>query len=216
MNKSVLITVTNQHWIHKHVVHKLLLLQQDRRYKITISMPSHKPYENNLNHIVIDFINKNYDFWLNIDSDNPPLKNPLDLINLNKDIIGLPTPIWHYLGKKKERPIYWNAYDYDPQEKAYREHKNRHGLQKVEAIGTGCFLMHKRVFQKLEMREQPFLRSWNKQGIMKKGNDIAFCEKARENGFTIYCHYDYPCDHFSELSLNETINAFRNLYEKQR
>ena len=176
-------------------------------------MPSHKPYENNLHHIVNDFMKGDYDFWLNIDSDNPPMHNPLDLIELDKDIIGLPTPIWHYVGKKGERPIYWNGYDYDQSNDAYREHPVREGLQKVDAVGTGCILISRRVFENEQMRKKPFERKLNEDGTVNKGNDISFCERVREQEFEIYCHYDYPCDHFSENSLTETSNAFKNLYE---
>lgn len=212
--KYILITVPNLHWIHKHVVHKLLLLQKDSRYRLNIMLPSNKPYENNLHHIVNDFMAGDYDFWLNIDADNPPLQNPLDLVELDKDIIGLPTPIWHYIKKGKgERPVYWNGYDYDNLNDAYREHQTREGLQKVSAVGTGCILISRRVFENKQMRKAPFERKLNKDGTVNKGNDISFCERARKQGFEIYCHYNYPCDHFSENSLTETVNAFKNLYE---
>ena len=214
--KHILITVPNMHWIHSHVVHKLLLLQKDGRYRLNIMMPSNKPYENNLHHIVNDFMKGDYDFWLNIDADNPPIQNPLDLIELDKDIIGLPTPIWHYEGqnqKKGERPVYWNGYDYDKNNGAYREHQVREGLQKVDAVGTGCVLYSRRVFEDKEMRKAPFQRTFNEDGTVQKGNDISFCERARKRGFDIYCYYDYPCDHFSENSLTEVVSAFKNLYE---
>lgn len=212
--KHILISFPNMHWIHKHVVHKMLLLMMDSRYKTNIIMPSHKPYVNNLHHIVNDFMAGDYDFWLNVDADNPPIQNPLDLVQLNKDIIGLPTPIWHYTGEKKgERPVYWNAYDYVESSDRYVEHQDKEGLQRVDAVGTGCLLMSRRVFEKPEMRKAPFMREWNEDGTVEKGNDIKFCERARENGFEIYCHYDYSCDHFSELSLSETVGAFRNMYE---
>lgn len=214
--KNVLISCTNTHWIHKHVVHKLLLLMQDGRYKVNIIMPSHKIYENNLHHIVNEFMAGPYDFWLEINSDNPPMNNPLDLVQLDRDIIGLPTPIWHFTGeKKRERPVYWNAYDYDKESEMYKEHQVREGLQKVDAVGTGCILISRRVFELPEMRKAPFMRKWNEDGTMEKGNDIMFCERARSHGFEIYCHYDYPCDHFSELSLSETTRAFRELYEEE-
>ena len=213
--KSVYITVPNEHWIHQHVVEKLLWLLIDGRYGLKINLPSRKPYENNLNHIVNEFMESGFDFWLNIDADNPPRNNPLDLVELDKDIIGLPTPIWHYIGKKGERPVYWNAYDYVPesQDKAYKEHANRDGLQKVDAVGTGCILIARRVFENAEMRKAPFSRKLHPDGTVYKGNDISFCENVRENGFEIYCHFNYPCNHFSEVELNEIVEAFRNLYE---
>lgn len=136
--KSILISIPNQHWIHSSVVYSALLLLNDKRYKTRLIMPSHKPYEDNLSRIVKDFISGSFDFWLNIDSDNPPTKNPLDLVGLNKDIIGLPTPIWHFTGNgNNERPVYWNAYDYLSEKDVYIEHQPRIGLQKSRCRRNG-------------------------------------------------------------------------------
>jgi len=213
---KILVSVPCLHWIHKHVVHKLMLLQCDQRYKLNIILPSHKPFENNLHHIVKDFMDGDYDYWLSMDSDNPPMVNPLNLIELDKDIIGLPTPVWHFENSgKKERPVVWNAYDYVPKNDAYREHTPQEGLQEVDAIGTGCFIIARRVFENPEMRKKPFERKLYPDGRVNKGNDISFCERAKAQGFKIYAHFDYPCDHFSELSLNENVRAWKNLYEKE-
>jgi hypothetical protein len=184
----------------------MLWLLKDGRYETTIIMPSHKPYENNLHHIVCDIVKGDWDFWLNIDADNPPMQNPLDLVELDKDIIGLPTPVWHFTDNG-ERPVYWNGYDYVPEKNAYKEHNPKKGLQKVDAIGTGCFLVSRRVFDNKEMQKGAFTRKLYPNGTVEKGNDISFCERAREHGFKIYCHYNYPCLHFSELELNEVVKA---------
>ncbi len=213
--KSILITIPNQHFIHKVVVHRIMMLQHDDRYRLTFKFPSHKPYENNLHHIVQEFIDGKWNFWLNIDNDNPPIGNPLDLVSLDKDIVGLPTPVWHFKddGKKGERPVYWNAYDYVSTNDAYLEHTPREGLQKVDAVGTGCLLIKRRVFLNKNMQKGAFTRKLYPNGTVNKGNDISFCERARNQGFEIYCHYDYPCQHFNKLELNEVVRAFRNLYE---
>lgn len=202
-------------YLHKILGMFIWNISRDARYILTPIWPTHSPYENNLNHIVKDFIKDDYDFWLNIDSDNPPMKNPIDLIDLDLDIIGLPTPVWHFSGNesKGERPIYWNGYDYVPKEQAYKEHLPREGLQRVDAIGTGCFIVSKRVFEDPFMRIGPFLREYREDGTVLYGNDIAFSSRARNQGFKLYMHYDYPCFHFNELDLNEIVKAFRNLYE---
>lgn len=199
-------------YIHKHVCMVTDKILMDRRYDITIIRPSHNPFENNLHHIVNDFLNRDYFFWLSIDADNPPMNNPLDLIKYDRDIIGLPTPVWHFTEKPGERPIYWNGYDYVPEKDAYREHEPKQGLQEVDAIGTGCFLISRRVFLNNQM-QGAFTRQLNKDGTVNKGNDISFCEKAKACGFKIFCHYDYPCMHFVELELNEVMKAFKLLYE---
>jgi|TARA_Y100000034_G_scaffold52908_1_gene65000 hypothetical protein len=215
-NKRVLISVTNEHWIHKTVVRRMLQLMMDGRYKNTIIMPSHKPYENNLHHIVNDVLKDGYDFWLNIDSDNPPERNPLDLVALNKDVIGLPTPVIHFDGKGTgDAPVYLNAYDYVPGADAYRPHSVFRGLRKVDAVGTGCVLFARRVFEHPEMQKGCFTRKLNPDGTVERGNDISFCERARENGFEIYAHYDYYCDHFSETSINEMVAHYSEFFDKQ-
>lgn len=217
MKQKVLISVPNVGNIHKLVNFATDRLLMERRYKTTIIRPTHNPYENNLHHIVNDFMAGDYDFWLNIDADNPPMANPLDLIELNKDIIGLPTPVWHFTGKVKgERPIYENAYKYVPEQDAYTEWPAKNGLQKVDAVGTGCILISRRVFECDVMRLAPFQRTYYKDGRVEKGNDMAFCERAAKQGFEIYAHYDYRCQHFMSLELHEVAKAFYELYENNQ
>lgn len=209
---NVLVTVPNLHWIHKSVVVVLMKLMGDPRYRLKFDFPSKKPFENNLHHIVQDFIAGDYDFWLSIDDDNPPSRNPLDLVELDKDIIGLPTPIWHFTDTAGERPIYWNGYDYRSANDAYAEHLPREGLQKVDAIGTGCFIIARRVFEHPDLQHGAFVRKLYSDGTVNKGNDLSFCERAREAGFEIYCHYDYPCNHFSEIDLDSIAKAITNMF----
>lgn len=206
---NILVSIPNTGWIHKHVnfaTDKLLL---DSHHEVRIIRPTHTPYENNLHHIVNDFMDGDYEYWLNIDADNPPINNPLDLLLYEKDIIGLPTPVWHS-EKIGDRPVYWNGYDREGD--AYKEHQEREGLQKVDAVGTGCLLIQRNVFKHPEMRKAPFQRQYYEDGRVYKGNDMSFCERARKCDFQVWCHYDYPCMHFNELELNETVNAFRSLY----
>ncbi len=212
---SVYITVPNMHWVSSYVTNSLLKLLQESRYKVRITLPSNKPYENSQHHIVKDFINGGYDYWLSIDADNPPCDNPLDLVELDKDIIGLPTPIWHYTGEKPgERPIYFNAYKAHPGG-GYNEYQPQRGLQKVDAIGTGCFLVARRVFEHPDMQKGAFTRKLNLDGTVDKGNDISFCERAREAGFGIFAHFDYLCDHMVEISLLECIRAINGLTDSR-
>jgi GT2 family glycosyltransferase len=188
-------------------------LASDRRHNCNIIVPTHNPYENNLHHIVNDFVAGNYDYWLNIDADNPPMNNPLDLIELDKDIIGCPTPVYHFTDKiKGERPWYENAYTYVPEKGEYKEHLPKQGLQKVDAVGTGCILIARRVFDRPEMRKGAFTRKLYSDGTVHKGNDISFCERARMYGFEIFAHYDYRCQHFNEIEMHEVIRAFHGVY----
>lgn len=210
---KVLLSIPNSNgWIHKHVMMAAVGLLKDRRHQVTLIMPTHSPYENNLHKIVIDFMKGDFDYWISMDADNPPMKNPLDLLVQELDILGLPTPVYHHDGKKPgERPVYHNVYDFVSEEEGYKEHLPKEGLQEVDAIGTGCFMISRRVFENPEMRKAPFQRIWNEDGTVDKGNDISFCERAKKQGFRIFCNYDYPCRHFVELELDEVARAFQGV-----
>lgn len=195
-------------FLHKTVIFASWKLLADHRYSLTPMIPSHSPFENNLHHIVQDFLKDGYDFWLSIDHDNPPLFNPLDRVEDDLDLVGFPTPVWNNRNNG-ERPIYWNGYDYDLAKDAYREHPEKQGLQQVDAIGTGCFLVARRVLEAIP--DAPFQRLYYPDGRVERGNDIAFCERVRGAGFRIWCDYDRPCDQFStgQLGYNEILTAFQ-------
>lgn len=155
-----------------------------------------------------DFLKGGEDYWLSMDDDNPPTKNPLDLVELDLDLIGLPTPVWHsaVLG---DRPYYYNALD-KVGEEGYKPHEPAEDLQEVDAVGSGCFLVSRRVIERIAYT-QPFMREWGKDGVVIKGGDFSFCDKVKKAGFKVWTHFDYPCLHFNEVELTEAIRAFMEM-----
>lgn len=208
MKKSVYITVPNSDgWLHKNVHFAIIKMLQDDRYKLRHDCPSHKPYVQNLHKCMWDFINGGEDYWLTIDTDNPPTNNPLDLVEFDCDIIGCPTPVWHN-AVKGDRPWYFNALD--KKKDGYKPHMECDGLQEVDAVGSGCLLISRRVLMALK-DQKPFFRKWNEDGTVEMSGDYSFCEKAKQAGFKIWTHYNYICQHFNELELGEVIRAFQNV-----
>ena len=205
---SVYVTVPNgSGWVHKLVAAALLRIQQDRRYRTRIAMPTHSPYVNNLHRCMWDFLDGGEDYWLSMDDDNPPARNPLDLIELDLDVVGLPTPVWHS-AVPGDRPYYFNALDAVGD--GWRPHEPCEGLQEVDAIGSGCFLVSRRVMVNLA-EQQPFMRGWSERGLAVVGGDYSFCRKVKANGFRVWAHFDYPCNHVNELPLLEVIQRFGEL-----
>ena len=134
---SVYMTVPNgSGWLHKHVHFALIKILQDQRYRIRHDCPTHSPYVDNLHACMNDFLKGGEDFWLTMDDDNPPTKNPLDLIELDCDIIGMPTPVWHS-AVKGDRPYYFNALD--AEDGGWKPHEFiTSGIEEVDAVGSGC------------------------------------------------------------------------------
>lgn len=205
---SVYITIPNEKgWVHKHSMFAVIKMLQDKRYRVRFDAPTHQPYVNNLHMCKNDFLENGEDYWLTFDADNPPTQNPLDLIEFDCDIMGLPTPVWHN-AVKGDRPYYYNALDI--KDDGYTPHTECTGLQEVDAVGSGCLLIARRVILKLR-DQQPFARIWKKDGTVEVGGDYSFCRKAKKAGFKIWTHYDYLCHHFNELDLLEVINSFNQI-----
>ncbi len=197
-----------QGWMRQEVALCLLRLSKDDRCEKRFLFPQLVPLEHAQQSIIDSWVVSGEDYWLNIDADNPPRHNPLDRIADDLDLVGFPTPVWHYEGKKGEAPIYWNGYrDAAPEENGYKQWSDRSGLQRVDAIGMGCFLMARRVIlDNAALQRGAFQRKWV-GGIVERGNDISFCERARECGVEIWMDYDRPCSHIVEVDLFDVVRA---------
>lgn len=194
----VLVSVPNQGWIHKLVVHTMIRLGQDHRHNVTVVTPTWRPYEHNMNRVAKDFLAGPYDTWLNIDADNPPLRNPLDNVGNPHSVIGYPTPVWH--DGCKGIPLYWNAMI--AKDDGYIAADPGEGLVEVDAVGSGCVLFNRDVVA--DVREHfgaPFCRTTDEDGLVEFGPDFLFCRRAKELGHTIAADFERPCRHFSEIDL---------------
>ena len=202
---KILLSVPNTGWIHKLVTMAAVRLCMDRRHEVHFITPTWKPYEQSMNRIAYDFLNGDWDYWLSMDADNPPKRNPLDLVEHDLDVIGFPTPIYNNSGGGY--PICWNAFDKIPE--GYKQHKPEPGkLVEVDAVGSGCILIHRRV---IEGTKAPrFVRVYDETGRAIQGPDFYFCDRVREAGFHVWTHYGYPCQHFNELELTEAMEAFNS------
>ena len=205
---KVLIAIPNTGSIQKNLVFTAYKLMADKRIKPNLILPSHSPTVENRHRIAKDFLKDGYDFLISIDSDNPPKRNIIDLIFLNLDVVGCPTPVW--CNKVKgDYPIYWNAMDACPD--GYKVHNpkpiQQGGLEEVDAVGTGCIIIARRVLEALDGKF-PFEDEWDENGFRLRGHDFLFCSKVKEAGFKIYAHFAYPCMHFNMLELTEVIEAF--------
>jgi hypothetical protein len=167
-------------------------IQSSSDKKIYINFIEQQPIENARNLVVQDFLLSDNDYLLMIDNDTVPLKNPLDLVDLSLEVVSCPCPIF-------QQTILWNYYrlDKDGFWEPGDANKDK-GLIEVDAIGTGCVLIHRKV---LELVKDPFSREWDENGIATLGLDLSFSKKTKEKGFKIHTHLDYKCSHYKTLDL---------------
>lgn len=182
------------------------MILTDSRVQLHVTRSSAIPVENNLNTVIKGFLQGEWDYWINLDEDQAPINNPVDLVFLDKDVIGLPTPVYKPNQPDTPNPLHWNVYNWDETEERYRPRRAKQEdgpIQEVDAIGSGCWVVARRV---LEAVKQPMLRRYDEDGIVTMSGDMSFCAKAREAGFKVWAHYEYPCRHFKMIDLYEVMH----------
>ncbi len=190
-------------------------IRQADENTLKIIAPSEKCNSNNYQGVAKEFWEGEYDYLIQIDDDNPPSRNPFDLVEYDKDIIALPTPIWRYrdADQKDSCPFEWNVYRWDKEDGLYYNYAppTGGGLQKIDACGAGAMVIHRRVFDAPLMRKEGWHRKWRQDdGTVARGLDLAFCERARKCGFEVWCHWDYRCHHFKMVDLLDVAYGFQD------
>jgi hypothetical protein len=131
------------------------------------------------------FLATNCDWGIMLDSDVMPPPDFLDkLLAHNKPFVGG----WYRQKGGKNLPV---VYDFDEELNARGEDAWRiratpgTGLEKVDAAGAGCWLMHKSVAKAIG--ESPLTVTW--------GEDFELCQKVREAGFEVWIDWNISCAH---------------------
>jgi hypothetical protein len=195
--KNCYIAVLNQGEIRTDLAKVISMIQLQDGYRINITYPIKKPISYNRNHIVQKFLaQKEYDYLMMIDSDIIPPPNIMKLLDFGKDII---VPLMFVMQEGKVLPLYLKQAK-DGQLDFDRDYLEKQGLVSVDATGTGCIILSRKV---LEAVKYPFRNEYDSDGIKKLGLDFNFCLRAKKLGFQSYVHLDYVADHHSTCSLRE-------------
>jgi len=203
--KTIYLAILNQGWIRPEM---LLLISRwivESPYNIYLALPAEKPIEHNRNRIVKKFLETNFDYLMMLDCDIVPPKNILNLVDFDKDIIGglcfaykenRPIPLILKREPLNEGEAKWTYKTWTADE------IKTGGLIEIDAIGTGCIIIARRVLEHPAIR-RPFINYYDKDGLRIEGLDLSFCRRAQEAGFKIFCHLDYPCSHYCDQDLKE-------------
>ncbi len=197
MKQKVLISILTQdtvHWKLSSQLAKIVALNRDR-YQLILDHSKNLNVDNNRNKIVERFLKEDFDWLLMIDEDNPPNADPLDLIELDKDVMILPTPMFN---PEKDAGILFNVFKEVGNELITLTPDLENKLVRIDSGGSGCILIRRNV---LESIKRPFESKWDKKGIRQIGSDVLFCMKAKKRGFEIWTHWDYICSHYKTINL---------------
>ena len=138
------------------------------------------------NRIVELFLKTDAEFLVMMDDDQAPTCNPLDYIEHDFDVLGFPYP-----------SIRINSDDIIPW---FPSPPEEGGLREVESIGGGCMVIARRVLEHPEMKAA-FSDTYDERGVFTEGEDVAFCRRAKETGFKIWCAMDKPLLHIKPAEM---------------
>ncbi len=135
---------------------------------------------------------------LMVDSDTVPPPHALPtLLSANRAVVSALVPYWSYA----DRDLLFNAYRFD-EDNNLRSLPRIDGLTACDALGFGCVLAKREVFEAIE---PPWFR-WqlSEDGLsLAHGEDLYFCEQVREAGFSLHVHGGVLCDHYHTFNLTE-------------
>ena len=177
-----------------------------KKYEMTVIFSKQTGVDNNRNIIAKHFLTTNCKFLIMMDEDNPPITNPFRVVDLNKDVVSLPTPMYKgdkipYNVFKKKSKNSWETIVDNAGSK----------LVKADRVGTGCIVIKRRV---LENIKAPFLDKKNSDGIRILGEDMLFSDKVWKAGYTIWVHWGHTCSHYKTLDLVGVQNLMINKQKK--
>ncbi len=151
-------------------------------------MPQLKPHDHCRNDIVLKFLSTDCDWLLMVDSDVVPPVNVLEMINNNVDVCSAHVSTFNGevipVGMTKDERGYHHNFKHSAP-----------GLHKVDAVGTGCILIKRQVFDRLD---KPYFRfKYNSDGLLVNGEDFDFSERVGEVCFDAR----YKCKHYTTIAI---------------
>lgn len=188
-----------------------------------------KPTELARNILITQAINKkDVDAIWFIDSDMVPSENSFELLNIEGDIVAGIAPIFT-TNDMNRPPFTWNLY------KRVKGTSHRDfipiGLNggqpmEVDGVGTACMVISRKVFMdpRMWLAPEPIgeekvyaLFQWprNAAGETLGTDDLDFCRRARDLGYTIIAAPNIKWGHLKELDLRWPIDKLNIQWQRQ-
>lgn len=196
---NVMCNILNEGTVSAGLESQLMEWMRDKsaKYRFTLFAPTHRPISNNRNRIVKRFLEGDWDMLFMLDDDNPPIRNPFDLLDFDKDVIGAIYP------GRDNNGIHFHVYKFGkeyPKKMIFNQYDDGelNGLSRVDALGTGCMFVKRHVLEKIK---RPFEDLFDEDGCLVTNDDMHFCHKCKQNGIEVWTHTDYMCSHYKTVDL---------------
>jgi hypothetical protein len=178
------------------------------KYDFSFFLPTARPIPNNRNKICKQFIEGSWEYLFMFDEDTIPLKNPFSMIEHDLDVCGGVYP------GRSSKGFNFHVFDLDKEKykngdiffEFIQDPNRRVGVQKVDAVATGCVCIKRSVIEKMYKNKMaPFEELFDEYGIMITSDDMAFCLKCMKLNIKVHADWDILCDHIKETPLLKCI-----------
>lgn len=186
-------------WLRFELARSLIELTHDARYVVEVLFSQDRPTPSNCNKIVKHFLASECDYLLIMGSDTSPYANPLDLVELDLDVVAMACPIWR---PNASPPIVMNATPVDGSTVVNLDD----GLIEVTQASASVIVIARRVLEHPDLKA-PFGYQYDEFGMTTASDDVAFFRKARKAGFKIWVSLDHLCGHIKEVDVIGVANA---------
>ncbi len=165
---------------------------------VSRGLTSREAHARSLNCIRDYFLENNYDYLLNIESDLLPPRDIIkNLLAHNKLVVGSLYNIGFYNNNEEPlRPCLFNVRKPKGILETYNLPSNEgfaffgNGLVKVHGMGIGCVLIHKQILEKFKF--------WFYIDNKIKHSDVLFYMDLRNNGYDVFVDTDYLIPHYNK------------------
>lgn len=205
--KKVMVNILHEGTVSAGMETKVMewMLEKKDKYEFSLFFSSHRPISNNRNQIAKKFLEGDWDYLFMLDDDNTPYRNPFDLLEFDKDVIGGVYP------GRDDRGIHFHVYkfgpnmDYDNKKLEFVNYtpQERGGLKQVDAVATGCMCIRRNVLEKIK---RPFEDLFDDDGVLLTNDDMHFCIKCSKAGYKVFAHWDYVCAHYKNIDLMQVLD----------
>jgi GT2 family glycosyltransferase len=160
-----------------------------------------KPIDYARNCVVKEFLASRFDWLLSVSNDIAPPPNLIEMVDRADEEMRILVPKFWILvngpmGNLRIAPGW---------EVLAGTHEKR-GWCELSWAATEVMFIHRSVFERLG--NQPWFRTtYDPDGRISNTEDIVFCQKARQAGFSVWGNPHFEADHFKTLSLSAVARS---------
>ena len=188
----VFLALPNLGWI-KYELHRLVWYWYANHGMEIFGPNNERPVAYAKNLCIEEFLKGSCEYIWFVDADTVPPANALDLLLGAKVDVVSGIVRQHKLdndGVVKAPPMICRM-----ESDGLHSVRGGRGVEEIDACGAGCLMIHRSVFDRVPGPPWFVQDSWGE----KRGSDFNFCERLRDAGVQMYCHFGVYCTHYKEV-----------------